>query len=200
MSKKTINFKKEFKEWGIFVAIIAIMYITGLHTEVAAFAQRAVLSTGLMTADTDMESDRKDVIDYNFKIKSMDGEVVELSQFKNKVIFINLWATWCPPCRAEMPSIQSLYDKMKDNEDIVFVMLSLDKAGSEGKINKFIDKKSFDFPVYLPATEVPNVLRSPSIPTTFVVAKNGKIVSKKVGMAKYDTKSFENFLMKQTEE
>jgi len=189
--------KKEIKEWGIFAAIIAILYFTGLHTEVAAFAQRAVLATGLITPETELDEEEKSTIDYDFKIKSMDGKIVELSQFKDKVIFINLWATWCPPCRAEMPSIQSLYDKVKDNEDIVFVMLSLDKAGDERKINKFINKKSFDFPVYLPATEVPDVLRSSSIPTTFVVAKNGNIVSKKVGMAKYDTKSFENFLIKE---
>ena len=189
--------KKEIKEWGIFAAIIAILYFTGLHTEVAAFAQRAVLATGLITPETELDEEEKSTIDYDFKIKSMDGKIVELSQFKDKVIFINLWATWCPPCRAEMPSIQSLYDKVKENEDIVFVMLSLDKAGDERKINKFINKKSFDFPVYLPATEVPDVLRSSSIPTTFVVAKNGDIVSKKVGMAKYDTRSFENFLIKE---
>ena len=189
--------KKEIKEWGIFAGIIAILYFTGLHTEVAAYAQRAVLATGLITPEIEVDKEATGVIDYNFKIKSMDGEVVELSQFKDKVIFINLWATWCPPCRAEMPSIQSLYNKVKDKEDIVFVMLSLDRAGDEGKINKFINKKSFDFPVYLPVTEVPEILRSPSIPTTFVVAKNGKIVSKKVGMAKYDTKSFENFLIKE---
>jgi len=189
--------KKEIKEWGIFVAIITTLYLTGLHTEVAAYAQRAVLATGLITPDTKIEEERKEIIDYSFKIKSMDGKVVELSKFKDKVIFINIWATWCPPCRAEMPSIQALYDKVKDNENIVFVMLSMDREGDENKIKKFISKKSYDFPTYLPASQVPDVLRSPSIPTTFVVDKTGKIVSKKVGMAKYDTKSFENFLLKE---
>ena len=189
--------KKEIKEWGIFVVIIATLYFTGLHTEVAAYAQRAVLATGLITPDTDLDDKDKSVIDYSFKIKTMDGKVVELSEFKNKVIFINIWATWCPPCRAEMPSIQALYDKVRDNEDIVFVMLSMDREGDEKKINKFINKKSYTFPTYLAASQVPNVLRSPSIPTTFVVDKTGKIVSKKVGMAKYDTKSFENFLLKE---
>ncbi len=190
-----MSIKKEIKEWGIFAVIIAALYFTGLHTEVAAYAQRAVLATGLMTPNIDLDEEGKGRIDYNFKIKSMDGEVIELSQFKDKVIFINLWATWCPPCRAEMPSIQALYDKVKDNEDIVFVMLSLDE--SEGKVRKYKNKKSFDFPIYMAASQVPDVLRSPSIPTTFIVAKNGDIVSKKVGMAKYDTKSFENFLLKE---
>lgn len=187
--------KKEIKEWGVFVAVIATLYFTGLHTEVAAFAQRAVLATGLITPDTDIDEDGKGTIDYNFKIKSVDGEVIELSKFKDKVIFINLWATWCAPCRAEMPSIQALYDNMKDKEDVVFIMLSLDQ--NEGKVKKFVNKKTYDFPMYLPASEVPQILRSPSIPTTFVVAKNGEIVSKKVGMAKYDSKSFQNFLLKE---
>lgn len=187
--------KKEIKEWGIFIAILAILYFTGLHTEVAAFAQRAVLATGLITPSIELDEETTGTIDYTFKIKSIDGEVVELSEFKNKVIFINLWATWCAPCRAEMPNIQSLYNKMKDNEDLVFIMLSLDS--NEGKVEKFINKKSFDFPIYLPASDIPNVLRSPSIPTTFVIGKNGDIVSKKVGMAKYDTKSFRNFLLKE---
>jgi thiol-disulfide isomerase/thioredoxin len=186
---------KEIKEWGIFVALIATLYFTGLHTEVAAFAQRAVLATGLITPETMIADEDKGAIDYSFKLKSIAGEVVELSAFKDKVIFINLWATWCPPCRAEMPSIQALYDKMKDKEEVVFIMLSTDQ--SEAKVKRFINKKKFDFPVYLAASTVPDVLRSPSIPTTFVIAKNGQIVSKKVGMAKYDTDSFENFLLKE---
>ena len=188
--------KKEIKEWGIFVVIIATLYFTGLHTEVAAFAQRTILATGLITPDTELDEGGKGMIDYSFKIRTVDGKVTELSEYKDKVIFINLWATWCAPCRAEMPGIQTLHDKMKDNEDIVFVMLSLDQ--DEGKVKKFINKKTYDFPIYLPATDIPEILRSLSIPATFVVAKNGQIVSKKVGMAKYDTRSFENFLIKQT--
>ena len=188
--------KKEIKEWGIFVVIIATLYFTGLHTEVAAFAQRTILAIGLITPDTELDEGGKGMIDYSFKIRTVDGKVTELSEYKDKVIFINLWATWCAPCRAEMPGIQTLHDKMKDNEDIVFVMLSLDQ--DEGKVKKFINKKTYDFPIYLPATDIPEILRSLSIPATFVVAKNGQIVSKKVGMAKYDTRSFENFLIKQT--
>jgi len=192
MTKKRLNLKKEFKEWGIFVGVIGILYFTGLHTEVAAYAQRVVLATGLITPDTDLDESELEKIDYNFKVKNMEGEVVALSEFKDKVIFINLWATWCPPCRAEMPSIQSLYDDVKDNEDIVFIMLSLDD--NEKKVRKFIDKKEFTFPIYIPASDMPEVLRSPSIPATYVISKDGKIISKKVGMAKYDTKSFQNFL------
>lgn len=193
--KVDMNLRKEVKEWGVFVVIIATLYLTGLHTNVAAFAQRMVLSAGFITPNIDLPEEDKADIDYNFKLQDMEGNIISLESFRNKVIFINEWATWCAPCIAEMPGIQSLYDEMKDKKDLVFVMLSLDTK--PGKISKFIDKKGYTFPVYVAASQVPDVLRSPSIPTTFVVSKTGKIVSKKVGMAKYDTKKFKNFLLEQ---
>lgn len=168
------------------------LYFTGLYTDVAALTQRAILSTGLITADTELEN--PDDADFNFLLQTLDGKTVKLEDFKGKVIFLNLWATWCPPCIAEMPGIQDLYDKI-DHEDIVFIMLSIDDNIDKPK--KFIAKKEYSFPVYLPASRVPDVFRSPSIPTTFVISKEGKIVSKKVGMANYDTRSFLKFLNKQ---
>lgn len=184
--------KKQLKEWGVILAVILFLYFTGLYTEVAALAQRAVLSTGLITADTELADEQN--ADFDFALQTLDGEMVKLSDFKGKVIFLNIWATWCPPCIAEMPGIQSLYDKT-DDENIVFVMLSMDDSIEKPK--KFIEKKSYTFPVYMPASRVPDVFRSPSIPTTFVISADGKIVAKKVGMAKYDTKAFRNFLNKQ---
>ncbi|TRX52684.1 TlpA family protein disulfide reductase [Fulvivirga sp. M361] len=186
---------KELKSWGIIVVLFLTLYLSGLHTEVAAFAQRIILSTGLIAPDTELSIEEKEDVDYNFKLQDLEGNVVSLSEFKNKVIFLNVWASWCPPCIAEMPSIQSLYDKI-DNDDIIFIMLSMDKKSAKAK--KFIDRKKYTFPVYTAASKVPDVFRAPSIPTTYVISKEGKIVSKKVGMANYDKKSFLKFLNKQT--
>lgn len=191
---KTIKLRKELKEWGIIGIIILVLYLTGLHTEVAAFAQRIVLSTGIISPDTELPLDEQKKIDYNLQLQNIDGSQVHLSEFKGKVLFINIWATWCAPCIAEMPGIQSLYEDI-DSEDIVFIMLSMDDELDKAK--KFIDRKGFTFPTYLPASRVPEVFRAPSIPTTFVVNKEGKIVSKKVGMANYDSNSFKKFLEKQ---
>lgn len=185
---------KEIRELGIVVTIIGILYFTGLHTEVAAFAQKMILQTGLMSGDEAIPKEEREMLDYNLSLVNPDGERVSLMDYKDKVLFINLWATWCPPCIAEMPGIQELYDDI-DNEDIVFIMLSTDD--SMEKVKTFIEKKGYSFPVYMPSSRVPDVLRSPSIPTTFVVNKKGEIVSKKVGMAKYNTKSFKKFLLKQ---
>lgn len=181
---------KEFKEIGIVIAIFGILYLTGLHTDVAAFTQRVILQTGIITPDTELPTSEQEQLDYNLALASIDGQQVHLSDFKGKVLFINIWATWCAPCIAEMPGIQSLYEEA--SSDVVFIMLSMDDSNEKAK--KFIERKGFTFPVYLPASRVPEMLRAPSIPTTLVVNKEGLVVSKKVGMAKYNTKKFKRFL------
>lgn len=190
---KKVKMKKEIKEWAIIGGIILALYLTGLHTEVAALAQRMVLATGIISPDTEIPEAEQKKIDYDLQLQNIDGSQVHLSEYKDKVLFINIWATWCAPCIAEMPGIQALYDDI-DSEEIVFIMLSMDDELEKAK--KFIKRKSFTFPTYLPASRVPEVFRAPSIPTTFVVNKEGKIVSKKVGMADYDSKSFKNYLEK----
>src|SRR5882672_7703062 len=118
--------------------------------------------------------------DYNFAIKDLDGNKLSFEQFKGKVIFLNLWATWCGPCRAEMPAIQELYDGIK-KDSIVFVMLSVDKDQDKQKIIDYIGNKSYTFPVYQPSGYLPEQLRVPSIPTTWVISKDGKIMANEVG-------------------
>ncbi len=191
MNKKII---KELKSWGVVLAIFLTLYFTGLHTDVAAFAQRMILYTGLLSPNTELEEPFDERVNYNFNLKDLQGNVVSFSEFKDKVVFVNLWASWCPPCIAEMPSIQSLYDKV-DQNDVVFVMISLDKDPERAK--KFIEKRDFSFPVYTATGALPRAFRPGSIPTTLVLSKDGKIVSKKVGMANYDKKSFLKFLQKQ---
>jgi len=184
--------KKHLKDWGVILTVIAILYFTGLHSEVAAFAQRIVLSTGIITPSqlpvTEMEK-----ADYNMKLRTLDGEILNFEDYKNKVVFINFWATWCAPCIAEMPNIQSLYEKI-DSENIKFVMISLDR--NTEKARKFIEKKGFTFPVYEPVGYLPDVYYASELPTTFVISPEGQIVTKKVGMANYDKKGFLNYLYK----
>ncbi len=186
MAKSKI--KKEVKEWGIFAIILLTLYFTGLHTEVAAFAQRAVLATGIANPDTDPIKDKEKAA-YDFTLTGMDGSTLDFETLKGKVIFINMWATWCAPCVAEMPSIEALYTNYKDNPMVVFAMVSFDKDPNKAK--KFIEKKGFNMPIYFPnATQIPKVYESRGIPTTFVIDKSGFITYKKIGMANYDSESF----------
>lgn len=130
--------------------------------------------------------------------KDPDGYVVELSDQKGKVVFINFWATWCPPCIAEMPSINKLYSELKDNDKVVFMMVDVDN--NRGKSEKFMEKRDFDLPVYTPASSIPSSYMSGAIPTTLVLNKYGKVVFKHEGMGDFSNNEFKEFLTKLTAE
>lgn len=194
MDKALILIKKNIST--IAFAALLILMVTGNLGIVTTAAQSILLKTGIMNANADAVDDTE-IFDYNFSVRDINGNIVSADQFKGKVIFLNLWATWCGPCRAEMPTIQDLYNEV-DHEQIVFLMLSLDNIGDEEKVKKFITKKEFTFPVYTRTTSLPELLHVPSIPTTLVVSKGGKVVSRNVGTNNFNTKKFKNFLLEQT--
>lgn len=132
--------------------------------------------------------------EYNFTLKDLSDRKFPFEEFKGKVVFLNLWATWCGPCRSEMPTIESLYQDYKDRDDIVFVMLSIDRDRDKSKVVSYIDKESYSFPVYMPSGFLARQLQVPGIPTTFVVSKDGKIVMKHAGATDYDNKRFRKFI------
>ena len=174
--------------------ILLILKFTGLLGSVSYVTQSAVLQTGLMNASGEQMS-TDESFDYNFMIKDLTGTKINFEQYKGKVVFINLWATWCGPCRAEMPGIQKLYDKV-DHDKISFVMLSIDKDVNKDKVVKFISDRSFSFPTFMPSGYLSSQLNVPNIPTSFIISKDGKIVVKEIGMKNYDTSKFKKLLEK----
>lgn len=175
------------------LAIIVILQMTGALSSASEFANTAVLKSGIMNAAPGKESDPREPLDYNFNIKTLPGEVIDFNQFKGKVLFINLWATWCGPCRVEMPSVQKLYDGL-DHNKVQFIMLSLDRDDAVAKINKYATKNNFTFPIYIPSGSLPVQFQVSSIPTTFIIDRNGNIVSKKVGTTNFNTDRFKKYL------
>lgn len=181
------------KPWAIFIGIFFLLKVTGIGSEISTLTQSTLLNAGVMDIEPENSAVREQSFNYDFAVKDLNGKKVDMKDLKGKVIFLNLWATWCGPCRVEMPSIQNLYNSV-DKDKVVFVMLSLDQEDQHGKIAKFIDDKDFTFPVYLPASPLPNLLRVTTIPTTFIIGPDGKVKSKKVGMANYDTDEMKKFL------
>jgi thiol-disulfide isomerase/thioredoxin len=198
--KKTIagpsgSFRRELMEWALLLSIPIVLYLTGLHTEVLGNVQWALLSVGLIKP-SELPVEKQTTGEYNLPMVTLDGKAVKLSEFKGKVIFMNLWATWCPPCVAEMPGIQQLYNKV-DTSKVEFVMISLDE--NVEKARKFIKRKQYTFPVYQLTGNLPEVYSTASIPTTFVIAPDGRIVIREEGMAQYDDERFIQFLRKLSE-
>ncbi len=187
---KTSTFKKELLQWTLIFVVGAGLYATGYHTEVIGKLQSVLLYTGIFQPDTEESVIHGNRADYNMPLLTIDGKRTSLSEFEGKTIFINFWATWCPPCIAEMPNIQRLYDDT-DNENIVFVMASLDDDPQ--KAWDFIERKGFSFPVFYVIAK-PKIYDTSVVPSTYVISPQGEIVMKHQGMAKYDTDSFKEFL------
>lgn len=123
----------------------------------------------------------------DFPLQTLDGKTVNLSELKGKVVFMNVWATWCPPCRAELPDIEKLYKKMQ-GKPVEFVMLTVDEELQAAR--DFIKKEGYSFPVYAPTGPLPKAFETQAIPVTFVIDANGKIVDRNEGMANYNSDEF----------
>ncbi len=190
------KFLQSIKPILLTVIFVGFLLITGLWGSVSAYAQILILKTGVLNVEAEAKKTPAD-FDYNFSIKDLEGNRVSFDQYKGKVVFINLWATWCGPCKAEMPGIQSLSEKLKD-ESIEFIMLSVDKEAALPKVTTYLEMNQFTFPVFMPFGYLPAEMQVPSIPTTFVISKDGKILMKEVGTRNYDTKKMVNFLIEQT--
>jgi len=194
MLVKIFNWLKPFL--GALI-LIALLQVTGLMGSVSYYAQSALLKTGLRDAGTTPPK-KAEAFDYNFTVRNTVGERIPFEKYKGKVVFLNVWATWCGPCRAEMPTIQSLYEKI-DTAKIEFVILSIDPDANEAKVPKYISQFKYTFPVYRPSGYLTTQLDLPSIPTTFVINKEGMIVRKEVGATDFDTPKFKKFLTSLTQ-
>ena len=187
--KKKRSAKREIIEWAIFLGIIAFLFGTGLNTPVFGFIQGLILKTGIIQPS--LEDDNTVNADYDFILIDEEGHKVPFAEFKDKVVFVNFWATWCPPCVAEMPDIQGLYEEVGSG-NIAFVLISSDDSFQKAK--DFVKRKEFNFPIYQLASPLPKVYDYSAIPTTYVISSEGKIVVSKSGMAKYNTNRFKKFL------
>jgi len=184
---------KILKPWFLWILLFLVLRFTGGLSVLSGWVQGAALNLGFRDASTSGEALVKKKFDYNFTLRTLDGQVVDAHDWQGKVVFLNLWATWCGPCRAEMPSIQSLYESV-GHDQVVFVMLSLDHDQPQEKVQKYIRDKAYTFPVYLPEESLPDLLQVSSIPTTFVINAAGEVVSHETGAANYNTPKFRKFL------
>jgi thiol-disulfide isomerase/thioredoxin len=182
------------RPWLLTALIIVFFHFTGTLGRISAFAQSVMIYTGVMDYKPTENVTPPTSFDYDFKLRNLEGKVVDASVFKGKVLFINLWATWCGPCRAEMPSIQQLYNAI-DTTRVAFIMLSLDSPDKQTKVERYVKDNNFSFPVYLPHQALHKQLTVRSIPTTFIVAPDGKIKIKRSGVTNYDTEEFRVYLM-----
>jgi len=126
----------------------------------------------------------------DFTLKDMNDKPVSLSSLRGNVVLISFWATWCPPCRDEMPSLNRLYRDNR-NKGLVVVAVSTDRGPSP--VKDFLGKTPVDFPVLLDSgSRVAKQFKVFSLPTTFLLNRNGAIVKKYLGEEEWDSAKIRN--------
>lgn len=127
----------------------------------------------------------------SFSVQNVDGNVVNLQSLKGKKLFVNLWASWCPPCKREMPSIEKLSQSVDANK-VAFVMISYDDQFEKAK--NYVSSKGLKLPVYYPVENPPALFNVQGIPATFIFNESGELIKQVEGSDNYDTDEYRALL------
>ncbi len=126
---------------------------------------------------------------YDWSVATLDGGEMRVSALKGRPIFLNVWAHWCPPCVAELPSIVRLRQELADT-DVAFLLTFMDSAA---ETRAFMAEQGLDIPVHQPKP-MPGALMPEAIPTTYIIARDGTIVLEHTGAAEWDAPTVVEFL------
>ncbi len=155
-----------------FCSLFLLFILSGLHFSAEGGKDGLFLKIGIIPIKNKKAP--------GFCLENVKGERVELKNFKGKVVFINFWATWCGPCKEEMPSMEALCQQFKE-KDFVFIAISVDYEGRK-PVKEFIEKHRYTFPVLLdPKYKTLDLYKVKGIPTTFIIDKKGIMIGKAVG-------------------
>ena len=173
----------------IVVAIVAALFLIPVEPNKTESAKPVAKKTDSRFPAPKLVKENLGKATFNWEMKSVDGKPVVLSDYKGKVIFLNLWATWCGPCLAEFPTVQSLYSEMKD--DVVFLIVSQEEFET---VKSFSTSQTYTFPIMVAEGEIPGVFETNIIPTTYIIDRDGNIVTKHVGASNWADESVKTFL------
>lgn len=130
----------------------------------------------------------------NLFFRAADNTILDLTKYRGKVVFINFWASWCPTCREEMPSLNDLYKKLANNKNVVFITVDKDKDTSSAR--KYMKSMSYNFPVVREIVKTPKSIFPGELPTTVILNSKGKIIYQYSGQTDFSKPEFKSALEK----
>jgi len=164
----------------IIAVIILVLIIPGTRKPIQIFLNKVLSFSPSVTS----EEDRMSIASYEWSLEKNNRDRENLSEYKGEVVLINFWATWCPPCIAEMPSFQELYVDYQDK--ITFLFIS---SEDHETVRGYLNRKNFTLPAYRPLSQPPEPLNGNTLPTTYLLDKEGNIVIQKVGAADWNSEA-----------
>jgi thiol-disulfide isomerase/thioredoxin len=188
MTKKPV-FSRSNVLNGLFIALLLLILVV---PSAKALVIRGLMEIGLFRPETATKSVAVGADLSGLKFKDAKGKTVSLADFEGKVIFLNFWATWCAPCLAEMPSVNKLYEKYKDDGEVVFLLVDADSDFA--KSQAYMDRKKYALPVYAFASNLPETIFKGTLPTTIVFDKKGRLSYRGEGPANYSSNKFIAFV------
>ncbi len=180
-----MNITKKLRNNIIFFIMIALL----LFTPVGSYVKVQLIKVYLMVSSPSSieEAEREVLSDFDWKLVDDSGKIVNFQEMEGEIILVNFWATWCPPCIAEMSSLNELHKDYKDK--IKFLFVANDQLE---KVNAYLEKNKYDLPVYFQKSNGPKELYSKSIPTTFLIDDRGKIIMKEIGPSDWNSRNVRN--------
>ncbi|MFI1770819.1 TlpA family protein disulfide reductase [Thalassobellus citreus] len=163
----------------IFLIVIALFIFPQSRQPIQVFLQKGLALIKSVTVNNEKLTK---IDSYNWNLIDENNNIYNFEEAKGKVVFINFWATWCPPCIAEMPSIQKLYEDY--NTKVEFIFITNDYYS---EINPFLKKNNYTFKVFRPHEAYPEFFNISSIPRTFLIDKEGNVVIDKNGAANWNS-------------
>jgi thiol-disulfide isomerase/thioredoxin len=190
--EKYIEKQKKKSLWAwigdiLFAALVIGLLIPSTRTPIMVFMKKITMFSPSVSADDNYGQLTK--MDYQWQLLDENGRQTKLSDYKDKPIFINFWATWCPPCIAEMPAIDNLQEEYSDR--VTFLLVSYE---DHAITQKFLKSKALNTHTFQALSKEPELLSSSSIPITFIIDKQGQIVVKKTGSSQWDSDSVKELL------
>ncbi|MGE9311651.1 TlpA family protein disulfide reductase [Niabella sp. CJ426] len=165
--------------------IIVTLFVS---PEAKSWTIRQLMRTGLYNVNIEKDMTMLPQMETGFDFEDEKGNIQNTSSLKGKVVFINFWASWCPPCRAEFPSIETLYSKFKNDPDLFFLMINEDDNRAAGR--DYLQNKGYITPMFKTRSVVPANIYNGTLPTTLVLDKKGKVVFRHEGFANYASEDF----------
>jgi len=188
--------KEKFQRWRetrslfqksldiLFWLILVLLILPGPRKVIATTVNKVVLHVKNPRVKPDDKQIQLLDHDYSWVLATEPNKPYYLSDLRGEVIFLNIWATWCPPCVAELPEIQRAYEKYGD--EVSFLLVT---NQTPDVVESFMKKHGYDLPVYYQGTPPPSVFQTSSYPTTFIISRDGKIVTKKTGAVNWDSRA-----------
>lgn len=156
-------------------------------------AREGASQTRTMAAERGVALSALEVVghaDYDWVIRPLGGEAVKLESLRGRVLFINLWASWCTPCIREMETIERLRNRLRDT-DVEFLIVATE---GEAQVRRHLRRYPYDLPVWIEEQRMPAAFGLRGLPTTWIVDGEGRILLKRHGEAVWDTGEVEAFV------